>query len=176
MKLKRIGDGREFEVEIIGHDGQSLRVRIDGEEHAVEVTPATGGVIVRMGERPRRLYAARSRDSILVAAGPAQFDFVAIEGSRARGAHALATPAVAAPMPGKVLKVLVEQGQTVAAGAPLVVLEAMKMETTLYAEGAAVVKKINVSAGQMVDHGAVMLELSPAPADSSPNESPAEGA
>ena len=39
-------------------------------------------------------------------------------------------------MPGKVLKVLVAEGQTVEHGEPLIVLEAMKMETTLYAESA----------------------------------------
>ena len=176
MKLKWAGDARQFDVEIIGRNGPALRVRIDGEEHAVEATPAAGGgVTVRIGERPRRLFAARSRNSILVAIGPVQFEFVAVEGRSARGGHALATPEVVAPMPGKMLKVLVTQGQTVAAGEALVVLEAMKMETTLYAEGAAVVKKINVIAGQMVDHGAVLLELSPA-ADSSPSKSPAQGA
>ena len=78
-----------------------------------------------------------------------------------------------APMPGKVLKILVSEGDTVAAGDLLVVLEAMKMETTLFAEGAAVIRKIGVTAGQMVDHGAVLLELSPA-ADSSASESPAQ--
>ena len=73
-------------------------------------------------------------------------------------------------MPGKVLKILVSDGQAVAAGDPLIVLEAMKMETTLFAEGAAVIRKVRVEANQMVDHGAVLLELSPA-AGSSTSES-----
>ncbi len=66
-------------------------------------------------------------------------------------------------MPGKVLKILVEERQQVEAGSPLLVLEAMKMETTLYAEAPAVVAKIQVLAGAMVDHGATLIELSPLP-------------
>ncbi|MDQ3339051.1 MAG: ATP-grasp domain-containing protein [Myxococcota bacterium] len=56
-----------------------------------------------------------------------------------------------APMPGKVVKVLVDAGQEVAAGAPLVVLEAMKMEHTVRAAGAGVVRAIHVAVGEQVD-------------------------
>jgi biotin carboxyl carrier protein len=76
-------------------------------------------------------------------------------------------------MPGKVLKFMVEEGDVVESGQALVVLEAMKMETTLYAESRAMVKKIRAAAGAMVDHGAILIELSPPPADSSVNEPPA---
>jgi len=56
-----------------------------------------------------------------------------------------------APMPGKVVKVLVDQGQEVAAGAALVVLEAMKMEHTVRAAGAGIVRAIHVAVGEQVD-------------------------
>jgi 3-methylcrotonyl-CoA carboxylase alpha subunit len=71
-----------------------------------------------------------------------------------------------------VLKVLVAEGQPVEPGDPLIVLEAMKMETTLYAESPAIVAKICVAAGQMVDHGARLIELSPAAVPAKPPESP----
>ena len=48
-------------------------------------------------------------------------------------------------------------------GDPLLILEAMKMETTLSAESAAKVAKVRVSEGQMVDAGVVLIQLSPAP-------------
>jgi biotin carboxyl carrier protein len=64
-------------------------------------------------------------------------------------------------MPGKVLKVMVGEGEEVQTGQPLVTMEAMKMETTLAAEGPARVKAIAVAPGQMVDAGAVLMELSP---------------
>jgi propionyl-CoA carboxylase alpha chain len=56
-----------------------------------------------------------------------------------------------APMPGKVVKVLVGVDESVAAGAPLVVLEAMKMEHTVRAAGAGVVRAIHVAVGEQVD-------------------------
>ncbi|MGB6564467.1 MAG: acetyl-CoA carboxylase biotin carboxyl carrier protein subunit, partial [Candidatus Binataceae bacterium] len=90
----------------------------------------------------------------------------------AHRAGGLAAPEVDAPMPGKVLKVLVAEGQPVEHGDPLIVLEAMKMETTLYAESPAIVAKICVVAGQMVDHGARLIELSPVATPARPPESP----
>ncbi|HEU0032188.1 MAG TPA: biotin carboxylase N-terminal domain-containing protein [Kofleriaceae bacterium] len=56
-----------------------------------------------------------------------------------------------APMPGKVVKVLVAVGQEVAAGAALVVLEAMKMEHTLRAHDPGVVRALHVEVGEQVD-------------------------
>ena len=56
-----------------------------------------------------------------------------------------------APMPGKVVKVLASEGQEVAAGAALVVLEAMKMEHTVRAATAGVVRALHVAVGDQVD-------------------------
>jgi acetyl/propionyl-CoA carboxylase alpha subunit len=76
------------------------------------------------------------------------------------GAHAVhLQPQVVAPMPGKVLQVLVEAGQTVATGDGLIIVEAMKMEHRIVAEGEAVVRAVHAVAGQMVDGGAVLVEL-----------------
>ncbi len=56
-----------------------------------------------------------------------------------------------APMPGKVVKVLVTAGQEVAAGAALVVLEAMKMEHTVRAHDAGIVRALHVAVGDQVE-------------------------
>jgi acetyl/propionyl-CoA carboxylase alpha subunit len=66
---------------------------------------------------------------------------------------------LAAPMPGTVVKVLVEPGTTVAARQPLVVLEAMKMETPLVSPYDATVRAVYVSEGDRVAGGAVLVEL-----------------
>lgn len=67
--------------------------------------------------------------------------------------------AVRAPMPGLVLRVEVQPGQRVEAGAGLVVLEAMKMENEIAAPGAGVVRSVRVEAGQVVEKGAVLAEI-----------------
>ena len=59
--------------------------------------------------------------------------------------------ALTAPMPGKVVKVLVEPGQEVAAGTALLVLEAMKMEHTVRASDAGTVRAVHVAVGDQVD-------------------------
>lgn len=66
---------------------------------------------------------------------------------------------VKAPMPGLVLKVLVEPGQQINKGDGLVILEAMKMENILKATGPATVKAIKVTERTAVEKGAVLIEL-----------------
>ena len=73
------------------------------------------------------------------------------------GAEASRT--VTAPMPGTVIKVLVHEGSTVKARQPLVVLEAMKMETPLTSPYDATVRAVHVQEGDRVAGGAVLVEL-----------------
>ena len=66
---------------------------------------------------------------------------------------------LAAPMPGKVIAVLVQKGARVEKGAPLVILEAMKMEHTITAPRAGLVSEIRFAAGEQVDEGVDLLIL-----------------
>jgi len=66
---------------------------------------------------------------------------------------------LAAPMPGKVLQVLVQAGAQVAKGTPLVILEAMKMEHTIAAPHDGCVAEIHFKAGEQVNEGAELLRM-----------------
>jgi len=67
--------------------------------------------------------------------------------------------AVFPPMPGKVLKILVKEGEKVRKNQSLAIVEAMKMEHEIKAPSEAVIKKINVSEEDMVDTEDSLIEL-----------------
>jgi biotin carboxyl carrier protein len=69
---------------------------------------------------------------------------------------------ITSPMPGKVIKILVKQGDRVAKGDLLLVVEAMKMENNILSPADAMVDRINVESGDLVDSNMALLHLSAA--------------
>jgi biotin carboxyl carrier protein len=159
--------GREIEVEVDGEQvtvaGQTLtaslgavpgtpirQLLLDGRSEALALDADGGGrwALTRRGERFEvEVLDERARHIRSLTGGS----------ERARG------PAVLkAPMPGLVVRVQVEAGQPVAAGAGVVVLEAMKMENELRAATAGVVRMIRVRPGEAVEKGQVLVEFDPA--------------
>jgi len=79
--------------------------------------------------------------------------------SASGGGGAAASGSIEAPMQGTIVKVLVDVGQAIEAGAGVLVLEAMKMENQINAEKAGVVKEIKVSAGDTVGGGDILAVI-----------------
>jgi len=75
------------------------------------------------------------------------------------GGHDAGRAQVAAPMPGKVVRVLVERGQAVEAGAGLVVVEAMKMQNELKSPKSGTVVELRVEAGATVNAGELLAVI-----------------
>ena len=141
--IHRIGDVVPASVaSIAGATVESLDLVIDG--------------------RRRHAVVARTRDRIHVALDGHTYVFERVDDAQATAAGGAGSGTVVAPMPGKVVKVLVATGDTVTSGQPLVVVEAMKMETTLVAEIDGTVKTLAVEPGTMVDAGTVLVEITPA--------------
>lgn len=82
---------------------------------------------------------------------------VSDKGARARGRQR--DHSTEAPMPGVVLKILVKQGDVVAKGTPLLILEAMKMEHQIVAGHDATVVSINCTQGELVQPGVELVTL-----------------
>ena len=83
-------------------------------------------------------------------------------------------PEVVAPLPGKVARMAVHQGETVSRGATLVVLEAMKMELAVEAPRDGLIAEVAVSEGDQVDEGTVLVTI--VDADSMPCGGEGDGA
>jgi 3-methylcrotonyl-CoA carboxylase alpha subunit len=143
----------------------AFNVVVDDQPMRVEVVARRGvALFLRFGSRQERFYVAR-RDRIcylhwrgvhyrLQELEPLDVDALAL-GSNAGSGQA----SLQAPMSGTIVKLLVEQGQRVSAGQPLVVLEAMKMEHAIAAPHAGVVSHVYFQAGQIVDSGAILVDL-----------------
>ena len=69
---------------------------------------------------------------------------------------------VKAPMPGKVLDIVVKEGDSIAKGDAILILEAMKMENVLKAENDCVIKKILIASSENVEKNQILVELDPA--------------
>ena len=85
---------------------------------------------------------------------------LAIRAARRQAGGGTGGGTLKAPMPGMVVRVLVQEGASVEVGQGLVVLEAMKMENELKATGPGVVTTIHVTAGTRVEKGAALLLVS----------------
>ena len=145
---------------------------VDGAAHRVSrLTPgprtaAAGGATVEelsfeVDGRPHRTLVARTPGRVLVAVAGRVWTFEI--GEEAHGPHGAAgSGAVTAPMPGKVVSVLIAEGDVVEVGQPLVVLEAMKMESTLAAEVAGRVTAVRAVAGASVGAGDLLVEIAAA--------------
>ena len=80
-------------------------------------------------------------------------------GASAAFSEAALSPA--APMPGVIRQVLVKAGDKVSKNQPLIIMEAMKLQTTLYAGGDGVVEAVLVKVGDMVAEGAELVRIAP---------------
>jgi len=173
MELDLELDGRPLRVRLASTDGGWVAAVGDEAERRVvalrSAPPAAGpgGAVVEthvldVDGRIVEVVTARTADRILVAIAGRSWSFSRGEAARGTAAGARGSGTITAPMPGKVLAVLVAPGDAVEAGQPLVVLEAMKMETTFAAEGAGTVRAVHVVPGATVDAGAPLVEVGPA--------------
>ena len=100
-------------------------------------------------------------DVLLVDGRPVHLWHPSMSASASAAVHgaATATGDVIAPMQGTIVKVLVCEGDEVEAGAALVLLEAMKMETSLTAQVAGTVAEVTVVAGETAQAGQVLVRI-----------------
>ncbi len=140
-------DGAEFIVEVGDLRHRPTIVRVNGQE-----------MIVDWGQLPGEAGAASRPATPVVSTAEAPTPPAAsLPLGPARSQEADAGKAVTAPMPGKVLAVRVQAGDSVAFGQELCVLEAMKMEQHIRAPRDGVIATVDVTPGEIVMHGQVLF-------------------
>lgn len=158
----RVG-GKEYTVKVTEISPGKFKVIVDGHELEVEAPAVTVGVTptptppmpaTKSVETPKPERRAEEKPKEVVTPQP----------QLATKPEAPTTPpsagiAVEAPVPGKVLKVLVQPGQKVSKSTVLLTLESMKMELEVYPPGEGVVKEIRVKPGDFVNAGDVLAIL-----------------
>ena len=159
--------GRRLQV-VVTRSGDGFAVSVDGRLHHVDaarIDAHTLSLVVDSVRSNEVSIAADPIDGLLnvhVGATPVAVMLNGRRrwGRREEGAGSGSGPQrLVAPMPGKVVRVLVNAGDLVAARQPVVVVEAMKMENELRASREGTVAEIHASEGMSVDAGALLVVI-----------------
>jgi 3-methylcrotonyl-CoA carboxylase alpha subunit len=152
-RLRLVADDREWMAEFDG-----TRVSLSGVDTPLLVhDDGDERFRVEGGDRPHAGIAALSGDVVWVSVDDHIFEIKVGSGTARAGARDL--DALTPPMSATVVRIAVKVGDRVLANAPLVVLEAMKMELPIRAPHDGVIAAINCREGEMVQPGKVLVEF-----------------
>lgn len=147
--------------------GDARRVTVDGEVFEVQSAPG-GSIVVRCADGVHICVTLDGQTSPQSAHVPGHSVSVEVQTAQAAalaaamavgGAGAAAASQIKAPMPGRVVRVLVDEGESVDKGTPVIIIEAMKMENEMYAAAPGVVDRLVVAEGDTVDAGQLLCEI-----------------
>lgn len=153
-------DGRKRRVELPATDvSGAMECMVDGRVMVVDARMLQPGVMSLMVEG-RQYRCILDEDGVLV--GGRRFGFEvsdprSLQGWRGRGTNAAGPRTVKAPMPGRVVRILVVAGEDVAEQQGVVVIEAMKMQNELKSSKAGKVTRVAVAVGDTVGAGEVLV-------------------
>jgi biotin carboxyl carrier protein len=164
MKLKATISEKNYEVTVEERGDQTIAT-VEGREYVLNVRESTSGDLLILegseiynclvGENPKR------RQAFEVHVGPGSYEVSIVDPKRLRSSqaatgHNQGAARITAPMPGKVVRLLVAEGAEIEAGAGVVVVEAMKMQNEMKAPKSGKVLSLNASPGATVNAGDVL--------------------
>lgn len=165
MIRAKVNDKEQFELKIA-----DKKVELNGKEYVLDALKIEEGalhlIIEGRSYRIRLMSSDKETKTYSIAVNGKTYD-VALSDEIDQLLNRLGLSAhagkkmneVKAPMPGLVLKIVGEKGQTVKKGDSLLVLEAMKMENVIKAPGEGVIKAIRVKPGDKVEKNTLLVEF-----------------
>lgn len=157
--LEFVGDAGTAKL-LLEYAGDGWTLHSGGASHALRLESAHDGALaISLDGRLLRADVAREGELLHVFDGRAQRSLRHVDAMAHAGHSEAEGGRLTAPMPGKIVAVLAQKGGSVAKGAPLLIMEAMKMEHTIAAPADGIVEDLLYAVGDQVAEGAQLLEF-----------------
>ena len=163
----KIGD-RVAWVDLLHQDGNLLEVEVDGKIYKVDLMHTADGTFSILEgnhsynielvpcEKPKKYSAYTLYQTYDLEIIDAEARYLRNRGANGFGAD---ENTISSPMPGKVVKVLVNEGDEIKEGETAIIISAMKMESEYKAPKDGKVKKVNVTDGDTIEGNQILIEL-----------------
>lgn len=166
MKI-RIGN-KIKEISLLSQDENKVEISVDDKIYHLDIVMAENGLCSIIAENGRS-YNAELRPSengknYTVSVAFKQFDVEILNSYQhfaKKNIANLKQDRIFTPMPGKVVKILVKEGDEVKAGTPVIIVEAMKMQSEYKVANDSIIKKICVTEGENIAGSQTLIELKP---------------
>lgn len=168
MKLTTILNGKERNIEIIRTNSSQFQVIVDGESHDVDAQLCSADLLsVLIDNCSYDISFSRHDTTINLNFRNRYFSIDVMDERRLRVCQIQSQLDFSGPeiiktaMPGRIVKLMVEEGQKVEADTGVIIIEAMKMENEIRCRNRGTIKKIHVQADQTVEGDVALMEISP---------------
>jgi len=160
MEKKFTVNGKEVKISDCKVSEDSVSFTLDSKRYHYRIAGRDGGgMVLDRGELFSAFVSSANKESESMIIARGLEAIISTGNGQKTRARAHQAGGLAAPMPGKIFKVIKTVGATVKKGETILILEAMKMEHSIRADKDGVVKKINYSEGELVQGGCVLAEL-----------------
>ncbi len=170
MKYTAILKGKEREIEINRLDETRYKICVDGEEHQVDANQcASDWISLLINDRSYNISFSADGDELQLNFWNRYYHIEVLDERKMRMRSIQSHLDLSGPeiiktsMPGKVVKLLVKEGQQVEAGSGIIIIEAMKMENEIQCINAGIIKSIQVKPGMAVESDVALVEIEPLP-------------
>ena len=145
-KYKMKINGENYEAKILSYDGTEAKVEVNGVEYLVEIEdqPSSTPVFKKTNK------SSSSQSRIQAPVAPI---------SKPSPQSPPSAGSVVAPIPGTVLDIKVNVGDSIEANQVVMIIEAMKMESEIHSSGSGTIKSIKVNKGDSVQEGQLLIEI-----------------